>query len=59
MNKVKSIFEKDEEWLMLKPEERLAIATRLRRLKRKKGVNYSLEGMKVTITRLPKTDEKI
>jgi hypothetical protein len=33
---------KREAWLKLKPEG-LAIATRIRRIKKKKGVNYSLE----------------
>ena len=49
------LSKKEEAWLRLKPEERLAIATRLREMKKKKDVNYSWEGKVVTVTRLPKS----
>jgi hypothetical protein len=43
---------KDEAFLELTPAERLAYANRMRMKMRKPGVNYSYEGMKVTVKRL-------
>jgi hypothetical protein len=43
--------EKEEAWLKLTGEQRLEIIMRLKELTRKKGVNYSYEGQKVTVKR--------
>ena len=53
---IKTTFEeeqkqKEEAWLRLTPNERLAIAFRISEMTRKPGVNYSYEGMKVKIAR--------
>lgn len=42
---------KDEAFLKLTPLERLAYANRVRMKMRKQGINYSYEGMKVTVKR--------
>ena len=54
---IKTTFEeeqrmKDEAFLKLTPDERLAQACVVRERMRKPGVNYSYKGMKVTIKRL-------
>ncbi len=43
---------KDEAWLNLTPYERMAKMLEVRMKMRKPGINYSLEGQKVKITRL-------
>lgn len=43
---------KDEAFLKLSPEQRLEQANRVRIKMRKQGINYSYEGMKVTVKRL-------
>lgn len=60
MNKViKTTFEseqkaKDEYFLSLSPVKRWELALKNRDLMRRPGINYSYEGMKVRITKLPK-----
>lgn len=44
---------KDEAFLRLTPYQRLEQANKVRAKMRKPGVNYSYDGMKVTIKRLP------
>lgn len=44
---------KDDAFLALDPLERWRLRLQTRELMRKKGVNYSYEGMKVTVKRLP------
>jgi hypothetical protein len=58
MKVLKTTFEdeqraKDEAFLNLTPQQRLAQANKVREKMRKPGVNYSYAGMKVTIKRLP------
>jgi hypothetical protein len=44
--------ENEEAWLKLTGEQRLELMIKQRELTRKKGVNYSYEGQKVTIKRV-------
>ena len=53
---IKTTFEdeqrmKDEAFLRLTPLQRLTLMCRLREMMRKPGVNYSYDGMKVTVKR--------
>lgn len=43
--------ENEEAWLRLTGEQRLELIMKQRELTRKKGVNYSYEGQKVTVQR--------
>ena len=57
MKVIKTTFDaeqkaKDEAFLMLTPLQRLEQACQLREKMRKKGVDYSYKGQKVSITRL-------
>ncbi len=56
MKVIKTTFEeeqrlKEEAWLNMRPEERLSLAIRMRKLMRKPGVNYSYQGSKVKVSR--------
>ena len=59
MNKVvKTTFEKeqrekDEAFLKLTPEERMDQARKVRERMKRPDVNYSIEGLKVKVSRLP------
>ncbi len=55
---IKTSFEeeqriKDEAFLAIEPLERWRIRLKAREMMRKPGVNYSYEGQKVTVKRLP------
>lgn len=45
------LVENEEAWLKLTGEQRLELMMRQRELTRKKGMNYSYEGQKVTVKR--------
>ena len=53
---IKTTFEeeqkaKEEAWLKLMPNQRLAIAYKITNMSRKPGVNYSYKGLKVKIVK--------